>query len=179
MKTLFRKFALSILTLFVVITLVVGQKYSKTASCIDPKFDAVVNDHLSYTAPVMDVKLAYTNQSKYIFLDARELSEYNVSHIPQARFVGYDKFDIATIKDISKDKTIIVYCSIGYRSEKIATSMRKAGYKNVFNLYGSIFEWANQGYPLKDKQGRTTLSIHTYNASWGKHVTNTKLTKVD
>jgi len=33
-----------------------------------------------------------------------------------------------------------VYCSLGIRSEVIAKKLKKAGYTNVFNLYGGIFE---------------------------------------
>ncbi len=151
--------------------------FKKTGSCQNAKFDQKVNSYLSYSAPVIDVKLAYRDQAKYVFLDARELKEYNVSHIPKARYVGYDNFDKNTIKDVDKTKPIIVYCSIGYRSEKIATKLRKLGYVNVFNLYGSIFEWANLGYPLHNISEAPTVNVHTYNKSWSQWVTNPKIIK--
>jgi rhodanese-related sulfurtransferase len=145
-------------------------QYKKTASCSQPAFDAKVNSYLKYTAPVISTRDAYAHKSSYIFLDAREIQEYQTSHIPEARYVGYEDFNIKSIQDISKDKKIIVYCSIGYRSERIATQLRKAGYKNVFNLYGSLFEWVNEGYSTYDKHGKPTKKIHTYSEDWGKWV---------
>ena len=64
----------------------------------------------------------YTSDSlkdNVTFFDAREPREYDVSHIENALLVGYNHFDINTVKNIPKDKKIIVYCSMGYRSEKI------------------------------------------------------------
>lgn len=146
-------------------------QFTKTASCQSSTFDKKVDSYLSYSVPVISAKDAYTKKSDYIFLDAREVDEYYISHIPEARFIGYKDFNLKGIKDISKDSKIIVYCSIGYRSEKIATKLRSAGFKNVSNLYGSIFEWANMGYPLLDKNGLTTNQVHTYNKKWSQWVT--------
>ena len=74
-----------------------------------------------------------------ILLDARELNEYEVSHISGAKNVGYEKFDLKkTIKELPKNKPIIVYCSLGYRSGDIADKLNKAGFK-TYNLYGGNF----------------------------------------
>ena len=56
--------------------------------------------------------------------------------------------------------------------------MKKAGFSNVYNLYGSIFEWANQGHRLVDKGGQPTFKLHTYNKKWSKWVDNAKIEKV-
>jgi rhodanese-related sulfurtransferase len=128
--------------------------------------------------PVISVKDAFLKKSEVIFLDAREIQEYDISHIPESRYIGYDKFKIENIKDIPKDKKIVVYCSIGYRSEIIATKMKEAGYKNVYNLYGSIFEWANNNYTLADKKGKTTNRIHTFNKKWSQWVLNPDFEKI-
>lgn len=68
-----------------------------------------------------------------------------------------------------KDKKIVVYCSIGYRSEKIAERIQAMGYE-VSNLYGSIFEWVNQGNQIVDNTGKETKELHTYNRKWSKWV---------
>lgn len=153
-------------------------QYIKTASCADATFDKKVDSYLSYTAPVIDVKQAYVDKSNYIFLDAREFEEYQVSHIPGSRYIGYDKFSLNTVNDLSKESKIIVYCSIGYRSEKIASKLKKAGYKKVYNLYGSIFEWVNEGYEITDKSGKNSNKIHTYNKKWSQWVKNPSVEKI-
>ncbi|HQV67598.1 MAG TPA: rhodanese-like domain-containing protein [Saprospiraceae bacterium] len=153
-------------------------QYKKTAACRQEAFDKKVNSYLSYTVPVISVQDAHDKFSDYLFLDAREFNEYQTSHIPQARYVGYDDFDFDNIKDIPVNKKIIVYCSVGYRSEKIATQLRKKGYKQVWNLYGSLFEWVNAGYDVSDKTGKPTTKIHTYNKDWSQWVTNPKANKI-
>ncbi len=155
----------------------VFSQFTKTASCQSSTFDHKVDSYLSYSAPVISVKDAFTKKTDYIFLDAREVEEYNISHIPEAKFIGYSDFKIKDFTGIPKDSKIIVYCSIGYRSEKIATKLRSAGFKNVYNLYGSIFEWANMGYPIVGKNGTTTTQIHTYNKKWSQWVTREDLKK--
>ncbi len=106
-----------------------------------------------------------------VYLDAREKNEYNVSHIKNAVWVGYDDFKMERLPEMDKADKIIVYCSVGYRSEKVSEKLVKAGYDNVFNLYGSIFEWVNQGYPVYDNQGKQTTKVHAYNKDWGQWLT--------
>lgn len=71
---------------------------------------------------------------------------------------------IATLKP---NATVIVYCSVGYRSSQMAERLRKAGVANVFNLDGSIFQWANEGRPLQ-KAGEPAKVVHPYNKTFGK-----------
>ena len=49
---------------------------------------------------------------------------------------------------------------------------------NVYNLYGSIFEWANEGLPLVDNNGYDTNAVHTWNKRWSQWVTNPNVEKV-
>lgn len=107
-----------------------------------------------------------------IFLDTRESKEYNVSHIQDAILVGFDHFNptkmIETVKD--KNAKIVVYCSIGVRSEKIGEKLQKLGYKNVYNLYGGIFEYKNAGEKVVNNQNEATDSVHTFNKLWSVYL---------
>ncbi len=67
------------------------------------------------------------------------------------------------LKNLDKDKPVVVYCSVGYRSEKIAEKLEKEGFTQVYNLYGGIFEWVNQDNPVYNEKGKTN-NIHPY--SW-------------
>jgi predicted sulfurtransferase len=83
--------------------------------------------------------------------------------------VGYKGFEKDSITNKIEDKNapIVVYCSIGVRSEDIGEKLQKAGFTNVKNLYGGIFEWKNQGNPVY-KNKMETDSVHTFNKQWGK-----------
>jgi rhodanese-related sulfurtransferase len=116
--------------------------------------------------------------SKAIILDTREKEEFTVSRIKNAIFVGYDDFDPASLDSIKTDEEIIVYCSVGYRSSIVGVELKKNGFKNVKNLYGGLFKWANEGRPLYNDSTQT-LKIHTYNKKWGRFITNPDLIKID
>lgn len=128
-------------------------------------YRAMLRQLLSHTVPEITVKQA-SEVTSTVFLDAREPAEYEVSHISGSVFVGYDHFDINTVASIPKTSPIIVYCSVGYRSEKIAEKLIAAGYIQVQNLYGGVFEWVNEGQKVVNTQGNTD-KVHAYNRSWG------------
>lgn len=138
----------------------------------NPEFDKEIGRLLKFTVPLISVENLRQQKEKYILLDAREPAEYAISHIPGAKNVGYEHFTVANLKGIPKDKAIVLYCSVGYRSEKIGEKLQAMGYTKVFNLYGSIFEWANQDFPLVNAKGQPTKALHTYNQDWGKWVAN-------
>ncbi|MBX7242665.1 MAG: rhodanese-like domain-containing protein [Bacteroidia bacterium] len=116
---------------------------------------------------VTELKELTLAKNKPLILDTREATEYNISHIPGARYVGYNYFQLSDIQDIPKNWAIIVYCSVGYRSERIGEKLKAAGYKDVKNLYGGIFEWANMSYPMQDKNANSTQTVHGYSREWG------------
>jgi rhodanese-related sulfurtransferase len=120
---------------------------------------------LSHSVPEVSVS-EVKKMKEVLLLDAREWNEYKVSHIENAKYVGYDQFEIGTLKSISKKRKIVVYCSVGYRSEKISEKLKQVGFTDVSNLYGGIFEWVNQSNPVVDSKGKTTENIHAYNKTW-------------
>ncbi|WP_076498988.1 rhodanese-like domain-containing protein [Belliella pelovolcani] len=103
---------------------------------------------------------------KAVLLDTREKREFEVSHLENAKWVGYETFDLEVMKTIPKDQVVIVYCSIGARSQEIGKKLQSAGYTQVYNLYGGIFHWVNEGKPVHNQNGATN-AIHPYSKTWG------------
>ena len=145
---------------------------------LDPAFDATISSYLEFTVPILTCEELHKNREDYVVLDAREREEFEVSHLNDALFIGYNDFDYTMIADIAKDRPIVIYCSIGYRSEKIGEKLKRSGFSNVYNLYGSIFEWVNRGYPIVDSKGIRTQILHTYNKKWSKWVNAEGMQKV-
>ncbi len=139
---------------------------SAQADVSDPEFSDLLAGLLSHNVPEVSVPKAAARQGA-LFLDARAAEEYAVSHIPGATWVGNREFNLSALDSVPKDQPVIVYCSVGYRSEKISRKLIKAGFKDVSNLYGGIFEWVNQGHPVRDSLGETPR-VHTFNRSWSK-----------
>ena len=129
-------------------------------------FNLTLKALLSHSVPEVTVP-QFKEMSTVLLLDAREKDEYEVSHIANAKLVGYDHFKVESLGGIDKKKKIVVYCSVGYRSEKISEKLKHAGFTDVSNLYGGIFEWVNQGNLVVDSDGKATEDIHAYNKTWG------------
>ena len=99
-----------------------------------------------------------------VLLDVRTAAEYDVSHLREGRHVPPDAG--AEAIRVPKDRPIVTYCSVGYRSGAFEEKLRAAGYSHVLNLEGSIFRWANEGRPVF--RGRERVEeVHPYNSTWG------------
>lgn len=130
-------------------------------------FDLLLKKMIKQTVPIIKVDELKNKTKDYVLLDTREYEEFKVSHIKNARYVGFNEFKIESVKDIPKNTPIVVYCSIGVRSEQIGEKLLAAGYSNVKNCYGSIFEWVNEGNQVVDMKDIVTPKVHTYNKKWG------------
>lgn len=151
---------------------------AQTPSTGNAAFDAELKKLLPVGVPLLTVKELRKRQQDFTILDTREAAEFGVSHIPGSRFVGFNTFDAAVLGNLPKETPIVLYCSVGYRSGKVGEQLQALGFTKVYNLYGSIFEWANEGYPLENKAGKPTTELHTYNQEWSKWVENPKVKKV-
>ncbi|MDB4209980.1 rhodanese-like domain-containing protein [Polaribacter sp.] len=120
--------------------------------------------------PYISVNQLQKTAANLILLDVREKKEFKTSHLKNAKFVGYTTFNLKeTLKKIPNKKSkIVVYCSLGIRSEDIAEKLKVAGYTNVLNLYGGIFEWKNKGNLVFDSNGNATEKIHVFSKEWSK-----------
>ncbi|SFI83016.1 rhodanese-like domain-containing protein [Olleya namhaensis] len=132
--------------------------------------DELLKKHNKNSVPYITVQELAMPITDAVILDAREPKEFEVSHIKNAILVGYDFFDIKTVteKHTNKDQKIVVYCSLGIRSETIAKKLKDEGYTNVLNLYGGIFEWKNNDFIVVDSEEKETNKVHTFNEAWSK-----------
>lgn len=125
------------------------------------------------SVPYISVQELAMPKTEAIILDTRELKEYETSHIKNAICVGYDYFtlDSITKQFPNKETKIVVYCSLGIRSEDIGEKLKKAGYTNVYNLYGGIFEWKNNNFSVYNTENKKTENVHTFSKEWSQWLT--------
>lgn len=141
------------------------------ARCQSENFDQKLNTLYNHTVPLVqpDELIKEIHQGKpMVLLDTRSPGEFEVSHLKNARMVDFDHFDLQSIADIPHDAEVVVYCSVGYRSEKIGEKLQRLGYRHVRNLYGGIFAWKNGDFPVVNMHNENTDSVHTYNEAWSK-----------
>lgn len=108
-----------------------------------------------------------------LVVDVRENGEFAVSHIDGAVRVDPDISVSEFVEKIAKSATgrnVVLYCSVGVRSSKLAARANKAlqslSVKGVYNLEGGLFRWHNERRNLVDATGATER-IHPYDAHWG------------
>ncbi len=97
-----------------------------------------------------------------VLIDARRPAEYAVSHLPDA--IQASSVEAIESAGISKDRPIVIYCSVGYRSARLGEKLQVAGYE-AMNLEGSLFQWANEGRLLESASG-PTRQVHPYSRLW-------------
>ncbi len=151
--------------------LMLGMALGMSAQSTDPDYADKLESLYKGSVPLAkpkDLALWEAGDPQLLLLDTRTAREYEVSHIAGAQFVDYSKFNRAAAEGWDRGKPVVVYCSVGYRSERIGEQLKRMGFKTVYNLYGGIFEWVNQGHPIVDAKGQPTTMVHTYNEDWGK-----------
>jgi len=110
-------------------------------------YNIFLNSIYHKQTPTLSCDSLHTNFDEYLIIDTRSDEEYQVSHLENAQYLNYDELENVDLVSYQKDKPILFYCSVGWRSQKVAEHFIKAGFSKVYNLYGGIFEWSNKcGY---------------------------------
>ena len=95
-----------------------------------------------------------------VFVDVRDSEEQAVSMIPGA--LTHRKF--LEDPDSYKERTVIAYCTISYRSGKFVSKLRKRGI-HVINLRGGLLAWLHAGGPVH-RDGIPVRKVHVYGKTW-------------
>jgi len=110
---------------------------------------------------VPTIGAAKIRPAESILVDVRSPAEQQVSMIPGAITVA----EFEKNKHKYKNKIVITYCTIGYRSGRFAGQLIKENF-NAFNLEGSLLGWVHTNGQLLDAKGRPTKKLHIYSKGW-------------
>lgn len=148
-----------------------------TISSISSKFNRVPN----INTETLDKWMRTKEEGKNVVIwDCRPEEEYVVSHIPGAVRVDFQNDAQEILKKLPDldNRTVVCYCSVGYRSslvvEKVQEYYKKTGDESgtipveMYNLEGSLFKWANEGRPMINVNKTKTPYAHPYNPVFGK-----------
>src|SRR5262245_59275164 len=103
-------------------------------------------------------------ESSLLLVDVRSPEEFSVSHLRGAVNLQTVEEITAAMKQRKPSRTIL-YCSVGFRSSRLASILSRQSARDVFNLEGSIFQWANDGRAVY--QGDTPVQqVHPYSPRW-------------
>ena len=105
---------------------------------------------------------ADTNAAEVVWLDVRDAREQRVSVLPGA----VDRKTYREHREEWKDRPVIVYCTVGYRSGLAARDLRRQGI-DAHNLAGGILAWVHEGGEVLDgRTGEPTRRVHVYGWRW-------------
>ncbi len=87
-----------------------------------------------------------TNKNVYL-LDVRTPQEYSQGRLAGSVLIPIGEFE-RRIREVPKNKTIVVYCAVGSRSKPVAGFLAQQGYKDVYNMTDGIVGWYRNGFPI-------------------------------
>ncbi len=82
-----------------------------------------------------------TAPQEVFLLDVREDDERETARIEPSLHIPMRSVP-ERLAEIPKDRTVVVYCHMGGRSEMIVGFLSSRGYSNVANLEGGIDAWS-------------------------------------
>ena len=115
--------------------------------------------HLSPSA--LDAWLRDAHRPAPQIVDARSEEEFEVSHLATARRIDPESNASTALSTLDPERAIVIYCSAGHRAATLARRLQNAGRRDVWNLEGGIFAWANAGLPV-ERAGQNTRRVHPY-----------------
>lgn len=87
----------------------------------------------------------------FVLIDVRSPEEHQGGFIPGTDF----NIDFREIQNrhqevhAERDSHVVVYCQSGHRSNIAAETLMRLGYKNVYNVEGSMNAWEEANYPIE------------------------------
>lgn len=159
------KRALLVLIFICVSFLAPGCMNDASAKTNSEKVDAMYKKYKLAFPGVPDLSAAELvekqKKGKVVLVDNRDPGEQTISIIPGAIT------DKEFVRDLEsyKDKTVVVYCTIGSRSGHYTKKLRKQGI-DAYNLKGGVLAWAHAGGAFVDSEGKPTKQVHVYGEKW-------------
>jgi len=90
------------------------------------------------------------DRGEVFILDVRTPEEYAAGHINGSTLLAVQDIPAQELdnrlKEIPKDRKILVYCRTGHRSTQASKILVENGFAEVYNMQGGITEWNKAGY---------------------------------
>lgn len=84
----------------------------------------------------------------YQILDVRTPEEYAEGYIAGSVLIPVSELE-KRLDELEKELPVIVYCRSGNRSTQASEILKKAGFKEIYNVLGGITDWSAKGYPVE------------------------------
>lgn len=95
-----------------------------------------------------DARLLLDSNKSIYLLDVRTPQEYSQGKLAGSVLIPIGELE-RRIREVPKNRTIVVYCAVGSRSKPVATFLARQGYKDVYNVTDGIVGWYRNGFPIQ------------------------------
>lgn len=95
---------------------------------------------------VTELKDWMDQKKKFVLIDVREPSEYQINRIPGSTLIPLGNLP-EKVHELDSADEIVVHCHFGGRSAKAAELLDKMGFRKVKNLAGGIDAWSQEVDP--------------------------------
>jgi len=84
----------------------------------------------------------------FAILDVRTPGEFSEGHLANAININFyaDTFR-QEMNQLDREKTYLIYCRRGVRSDRTLQMMQEMGFQQVYNLLGGTTRWQREGFP--------------------------------
>jgi len=101
-----------------------------------------------------DFQVQYLNTDSSILIDVREPFEFKGKRISDALNIPSSGNLERAADTLNREYTLFLYCTSGYRSSRVATTLYEKGFRKLCNLEGGIVAWRKEGLPVVKGGGR-------------------------
>jgi rhodanese-related sulfurtransferase len=98
---------------------------------------------MDYEITPEEVKAKLDRGEPFTLVDVRELWEYDVSRIADAKHMPMGDVPSRAHQELDPDDHIVVFCHHGVRSMHVVNWMRQQGFDNAQSMRGGIDAWAH------------------------------------
>jgi rhodanese-related sulfurtransferase len=141
---------LLILVLFFVVSVALSGCLSDKKSESNTITKINESENINYTNVNVQQGQEMIDRGEVFILDVRTPEEYASGHIKNSTLMAVQDIPAneldKKLKELPKDKKILVYCRSGRRSAAASTILVNNGFSQVYNMQGGITEWMNAGY---------------------------------
>ena len=96
---------------------------------------------------VHELKAKLDRGEELLILDTRGQDEWNSGYIKGALHIHVGHLE-QRLAEVPRDKPVAVICNVGHRAGLGASILLRAGYKEVYNVLGSVKAWVAAGFPV-------------------------------
>lgn len=104
----------------------------------------------------VDETFELSRNKNVTFIDVRDAEEVKEESYKLNNLINIPLDDLeGKLKEIPKDKQVILLCKSGNRSKKAYEILKQKGFENIANMEGGLMAWKDKNYPINISSSET------------------------